>query len=48
MLVLRKIKMIVNIIYFQAAEIIQQQIDIKPSVKLYCLLGDATGILDII
>ncbi|CAH0406298.1 unnamed protein product [Chilo suppressalis] len=26
----------------KAAEIIQQQIDIKPTVKLYCLLGDAT------
>ncbi|CAH2073308.1 unnamed protein product, partial [Iphiclides podalirius] len=26
----------------KAAEVIQQQIDIKPSVKLYCLLGDAT------
>ncbi|KAH9629287.1 hypothetical protein HF086_008369 [Spodoptera exigua] len=25
-----------------AAEIIQQQIDINPTVKLYCLLGDAT------
>lgn len=30
-------------LYFQAAEIIQQQIDVKPTVKLYCLLGDATG-----
>ncbi|CAH2232359.1 jg19162 [Pararge aegeria aegeria] len=26
----------------KAAEIIQQQIDIQPTVKLYCLLGDAT------
>ncbi|XP_022819785.1 tetratricopeptide repeat protein 27 isoform X1 [Spodoptera litura] len=26
----------------KAAEIIQQQIDINPTVKLYCLLGDAT------
>ncbi|KAJ2952850.1 hypothetical protein O0L34_g7215 [Tuta absoluta] len=26
----------------KAAEIIQQQIDIAPTVKLYCLLGDAT------
>ncbi|KAG7307419.1 hypothetical protein JYU34_007608 [Plutella xylostella] len=26
----------------KAAEVIQQQIDIKPTVKLYCLLGDAT------
>ncbi|CAK1581529.1 unnamed protein product [Parnassius mnemosyne] len=26
----------------KAAEIIQQQIDVKPTVKLYCLLGDAT------
>nr|XP_026489913.1 tetratricopeptide repeat protein 27-like [Vanessa tameamea] len=26
----------------KAAEVIQQQIDIKPTVKLFCLLGDAT------
>ncbi|KAJ8725891.1 hypothetical protein PYW08_004074 [Mythimna loreyi] len=26
----------------KAAEVIQQQIDINPTVKLYCLLGDAT------
>ncbi|XP_045445879.1 tetratricopeptide repeat protein 27 [Melitaea cinxia] len=26
----------------KAAEVIQQQINIKPTVKLYCLLGDAT------
>ncbi|KPJ05034.1 Tetratricopeptide repeat protein 27 [Papilio xuthus] len=26
----------------KAAEVIQQQIDVKPTVKLYCLLGDAT------
>ncbi|XP_063378367.1 tetratricopeptide repeat protein 27 [Cydia fagiglandana] len=26
----------------KAAEVIQQQIDIQPTVKLYCLLGDAT------
>nr|AON96559.1 tetratricopeptide repeat protein 2 [Bicyclus anynana] len=26
----------------KAAEVIQQQIDIEPTVKLYCLLGDAT------
>ncbi|VVC94357.1 unnamed protein product, partial [Leptidea sinapis] len=26
----------------KAAEVIKQQIDIQPSVKLYCLLGDAT------
>lgn len=28
--------------YFQAAEIIQQEISKKPTVKLWCLLGDAT------
>ncbi|XP_072943862.1 tetratricopeptide repeat protein 27 [Epargyreus clarus] len=26
----------------KAAEVIQQQLDVKPTVKLYCLLGDAT------
>ncbi|XP_068629463.1 tetratricopeptide repeat protein 27 [Battus philenor] len=26
----------------KAAEIIQQQLDIKPTVKLYCMMGDAT------
>jgi len=28
---------------FQAAEIIKQEISKKPTVKLWCLLGDATG-----
>lgn len=28
---------------FQAAEIINQEISKKPTVKLWCLLGDATG-----
>lgn len=30
-------------ICLQAAEIIQQEISKKPTVKLWCLLGDATG-----
>jgi len=29
--------------HFQAAEIIDQEISKKPTVKLWCLLGDATG-----
>lgn len=33
----------VFLFYLQAAEVIKQQIEINPTVKLYCLLGDATG-----
>lgn len=37
------IQSIISDIHLQAAEIIQQEISKKPTVMLWCLLGDVTG-----